>query len=344
LVEDAPALLETARQLDLEIIGVSFHVGSGCLDPPVFHRAIASARWLFEVAADFGFKFNFLDIGGGFPGNTGTSIKEIGQVVNDAIEKYFPEESGVDVVAEPGRFFVASSCTLLTQIHSIREVKNTPGAEISGKSFMYYINDGVYGSFNCVLYDHAVVHPETLRLDEAENELLAPASIWGPTCDGLDQVCPKVMLPQMKLGEWLLFKDMGAYTIVAAGTFNGFPVPKVHYLATEESWNLLKEILFYEPLVVPNTVVFLKDGLGFGRDTVGWGISTDSEIPHPINGMVELSNITRVVESLCNSSNNDQLENFEESLLVSPGSAYVMSQDPSDGHFFEDYKTDIPAQ
>ena len=26
-------------------------------------------------------------------------------------------------------------------------------------SFMYYINDGVYGSFNCLLYDHAEVEP-----------------------------------------------------------------------------------------------------------------------------------------------------------------------------------------
>jgi len=47
------------------------------MDPPVFRRAIASANWLFQVAHDIGFKFNFLDIGGGFPGNTNSTLKEV---------------------------------------------------------------------------------------------------------------------------------------------------------------------------------------------------------------------------------------------------------------------------
>ena len=29
--------------------------------------------------------------------------------------------------------------------------------------FMYYVNDGVYGSFNCLMFDHATV--ETCLLD-----------------------------------------------------------------------------------------------------------------------------------------------------------------------------------
>ena len=31
-------------------------------------------------------------------------------------------------------------------------------------SFMYYVNDGVYGSFNCLLYDHAVVEPTLIEV------------------------------------------------------------------------------------------------------------------------------------------------------------------------------------
>lgn len=29
----------------------------------------------------------------------------------------------------------------------------------SDRTLMYYVNDGVYGSFNCILYDHAHVMP-----------------------------------------------------------------------------------------------------------------------------------------------------------------------------------------
>jgi len=179
----------------------------------------------------------------------------------------------VEIIAEPGRFYVASAFHLLTQIHSLREGTNEQGE----RSFMYYINDGVYGSFNCVLYDHAVVSPQTLRNQVDGPVESVPCSIWGPTCDGLDQVCARVLLPEMELGEWLLFNDMGAYTLAAAGTFNGFPVSKVDYMITEDSWNLMKGILGYENPTVDNVPVFLKKGVGCNRDAVGWACPTPAQ-------------------------------------------------------------------
>lgn len=59
------------------MIGISFHVGSGCRDPPVYAKAIKVARKLFDFAENVGYHFKLLDIGGGFPGNTGTDIKEV---------------------------------------------------------------------------------------------------------------------------------------------------------------------------------------------------------------------------------------------------------------------------
>jgi len=52
----------------------------------------------------------------------------------------------------------------------------------------------------------------------------------------LDQVCERALLPEMELNEWLLFRDMGAYTLAAAGTLNGFPASKVNYMATKDAW------------------------------------------------------------------------------------------------------------
>ena len=60
-----------------------------------------------------------------------------------------------------------------------------------------------------------------------------PSSLWGPTCDGLDKIC-EVSLPEMKVGEWLYFTDMGAYTVCAASNFNGFVKPRIYYYVTEE--------------------------------------------------------------------------------------------------------------
>lgn len=85
------------------------------------------------------------------------------------------------IIAEPGRFFVASAYTLVCQVQSIREVRRDGKIE----SMMYFINDGVYGSFNCNLTDHKALFPMTLK---GSDEKTFRSIIWGPTCDALDQV------------------------------------------------------------------------------------------------------------------------------------------------------------
>jgi ornithine decarboxylase len=102
-----------------------------------------------------------------------------------------------------------------------------------------YINDGVYGAFNCTMFDHQVVEPELLTLDghvvaldpPIAAEQLSPCSIWGPTCDSIDVVSKTSYLPthRLRVGDWLRWPNMGAYTICAASQFNGFRKSIVHY-------------------------------------------------------------------------------------------------------------------
>lgn len=49
-LETAGKLLERAAELRLEVVGVSFHVGSGCTTSLVFKQAIADARHVFDIA------------------------------------------------------------------------------------------------------------------------------------------------------------------------------------------------------------------------------------------------------------------------------------------------------
>ena len=93
---------------------------------------------------------------------------------------------------------------------------------------MYYINDGVYGSFNCLLYDHAVVDIKTL--DTSDSNDTHDSSVWGPTCDGLDCVLTSVQLPDLNIGDWVYFTNMGAYTMAAGSTFNGMPRPNTYHI------------------------------------------------------------------------------------------------------------------
>jgi len=61
-------------------------------------------------------------------------------------------------------------------------------------------------------------------------------SLWGPTCDSMDCVYQKYQLPNLSVGDWLVFEDMGAYTMAAGSDFNGFQKPGCHYIITASDW------------------------------------------------------------------------------------------------------------
>jgi len=258
-LSEVRGLLEKARELDIDVVGISFHVGSGCTNPDLFGDAVERARWAFDVGKELGFHFDLLDVGGGFGGD---NFVRIAAVLREAIALHFPKEDGVRIIAEPGRYFVSEAFEMATNIIARRgkaavvdddgmtEEEPIVMCELDCPShhclklnllhFSDYVNDGVYGAFNCTMFDHQVVHPLVLTMDGSfvsspsaavsEDELEA-CSVWGPTCDSIDCVSKLSYLPTARLvvGDWLRWESMGAYTICAASQFNGFKQAKVIY-------------------------------------------------------------------------------------------------------------------
>lgn len=239
-------LLEMAKNLNVEVIGVSFHVGSGCSDPKAYIQSIADARLVFEMATEFGHKMWLLDIGGGFPGTEDFKIRfeEIAAVVNPALDLYFPEDSAVQIIAEPGRYYVASAFSLAVNVIAKREeFLDQDGSDdeetAANKNIMYYLNDGMYGSFNCIFFDHA--HPKPiLHKKPSPDQPVYSSSLWGPTCDSIDRIAEHLLLPELQVGDWLLFDNMGAYTIAASSTFNGFQQTQIHYAMSRTAWEAVQ--------------------------------------------------------------------------------------------------------
>ena len=422
-------LLGAAKKNGLEVIGCSFHVGSGCRDASRYSAALRDCRDLFDIAKEeYNFDFSILDIGGGFPGETHSLwnpaaldsdddedeesdegidshsagkkegehfmfFNEIAEAVTPILDEIFPIESGVRIIGEPGRYFVAAAATLVASVVGARsneideKVKPEPisdleasmvvdnwsreeqvqeiaemdvgtvvmesiaegindfaklyahqnlaqqetdvyndaldlytqdfetAADLLGmpdeeqkkdqvhsvegmsKSFLdsdcdpayltlaaageaavngmlmqavadsaplqddfaYYINDGVYGAFNNLMFDHATVRPRVLRnvLEQVKAEmgnvadgsmitlyegaesppleqdrLLYASTVFGPTCDSIDVIARSVLLPKLKIGDWLYFQNMGAYTMAAASSFNGFEPTVIMYVCS----------------------------------------------------------------------------------------------------------------
>ena len=236
-VED---LLKYAKNLNLNVTGVCFHVGSGCYDATQYYRALEQSREVFNIAKKVGYKFSMLDIGGGFPGyrddDSQQLIANISEQVRLGVTDFFSNDYYIEgyhgdsdeakpflkIIAEPGRFFVQSSHTLLVNVIG-RKVKNTPDS----KTFCYYMNDGIYGSFNCIYFDHQ--KPEILPYNERDGESY-DSVVFGPTCDSMDTVCEGIQLPELAIGEWCFIKNFGAYTVAAATDFNGFSKLRAFYI------------------------------------------------------------------------------------------------------------------
>ncbi|XP_072880491.1 ornithine decarboxylase-like [Hemitrygon akajei] len=237
-LKECRQLMECAKALCVDIIGVSFHVGSGCSEPEVFAEAIADSRMVFDIGMSLGFHMNLLDIGGGFPGSEDDKItfEEIAAVINRALDLHFPEASGVKIIAEPGRYYVMSSVTMAVNIIgrriTIDSTNSNDDETETKKTIMYYINDGRHGSLKAEYTPIIPIAFKKINLDQQ----LFNTKLWGPTCDSFDYVIDHCELPELEIGDWLLFQNRGAYSVSLSNKFNGFQGAIANYVVSKEAW------------------------------------------------------------------------------------------------------------
>jgi ornithine decarboxylase len=214
---EAVDLMAFAQNNKLVVEGLSFHVGSQCTNPQNYVQALHLAASIFAEAKSRGFDLKLLDIGGGFPAHyddTVPAFRNLARTINAELERLFP--SPIEILAEPGRFLVASACTAVAKII---------GKAVRGGKLCYYLDDGVYHTFSGVIFDHCHYHLKSFK--KGPTQL---CSVFGPTCDALDTISLAEQLPDLDLGEFLYSENIGAYSAASSTHFNGFPPAKVIHI------------------------------------------------------------------------------------------------------------------
>jgi ornithine decarboxylase len=221
-VSEAPDLIKLCKTVNANLIGISFHVGSGTQDYGIYESALATVRGLFNLAENYGFKLNFVDIGGGFIGSNRKFLNLYARSINTGIEKYFSDLS-VNFISEPGRYFVDSSFALAAQV-TLKKVS------VEGH-YHYFINESIFMSFMASFMninkepEFQVIQKSILK--EKKKYL---STIWGCSCSSNDKIIENAMISEMEIGDWLVFNNMGAYSTSMSTSFNGFKVGDIFEL------------------------------------------------------------------------------------------------------------------
>jgi ornithine decarboxylase len=207
--DEAARLLRAARPHAARL-GIAFHVGSQCLDPEAYARAMALAR---QTIADCGVPVDIVDVGGGFPVSypdmTPPPLSDYIASI-EAAAAAIPAD--VRRWAEPGRALVDGGGSVVVQVQLRR-------------SDTLFVNDGVYGSLSDAGALGFRFPARRIRLgkDDDAEEASADFALFGPTCDSADRMRGPFRLPaDMREGDWIELGQLGAYGACLRTAFNGF--------------------------------------------------------------------------------------------------------------------------
>jgi ornithine decarboxylase len=211
---EAVDLILAAFDLGLVVEGISFHVGSQCTNFQNFVQALNISAAVMEESFSRGHTIRILDIGGGFPAPYNKHVKPfsvLAETINAEIDRLFPKN--IEILAEPGRFLVATAAT---------SVATVIGKAVRDGKPCYHIDESLNHTFSGIIFDHCQYHLRAFKKGKTE-----VCAVFGQTCDALDTISLSEELPELEFEDLVYSENIGAYSNASATWFNGFPPAKV---------------------------------------------------------------------------------------------------------------------
>lgn len=224
---EALGLLCRARERGLDAAGLCFHVGSQNTSAEAYLYALSVSRRIFDAAAHEGIRLRILDIGGGFPiptGDLNVNVKALAERIQKQLAIFFPD---TEIWTEPGRFISGTTMNLVTRVI---------GTQVRNGKQWYFLDEGLYGTFSGILFDHWEYEMETAKTKKSPE---IEATFAGPSCDSLDIVSRDRKTVPLNVDDLILVPNCGAYSSASATTFNGFA--KAEIVVWEEVKEKLQE-------------------------------------------------------------------------------------------------------
>lgn len=226
-----PSVLAAASSRGLAVTGVSVdvrHFADQAASPleGLITAALCFCRSTIAAAGEQGVRIGHVSL-------LGLDKMLMGAMLQATIVVFFPPSSGVSVSVDATAHLVDNSATLVTRIIGKRSADFSDGIS---RGFHYYLDDGCYGSLGDVFLHKKKFMPSPLSATGGAGELesvhLYPSTLWGPTCDGLDCIDKMTTLPEMDIGDWIYFRNVGSMAFSARTHFNGLKGPRAMHVFT----------------------------------------------------------------------------------------------------------------
>lgn len=247
--EDVPEALAVIQQYNLTLVGFHMHIGSGVDYQHLSSVCDAMVEQVLTSQVDI----QAISAGGGLstPYQEGDATVDLDHYFSlwDKARQRIAQQLGhsVELEIEPGRFLVAESGVLISQVRAVKSMGSRHYV-LMDAGFSDLMRPAMYGSYHqiSVLDSHGQIKPMT----ELQETIVA-----GPLCESGDvftqqeggTVVPR-LLPQAQVGDYLVIHDTGAYGASMSSNYNSRPlIPEV--LITEGVPQLIRRRQTIEELL-----------------------------------------------------------------------------------------------
>jgi len=249
--EELDECLRLAAKYQVKVTGLHMHIGSGT----DFEHLSQVCEAMRTTALQVGSSIKVISAGGGLPtpyrdSDVGLDVDRYYQLW-DKTRKDLETEFGhaVSLEIEPGRFLVAESGFLLTEIRAVKKM---------GKNLFYLVDAGFNNLARPILY--GAYHPMSIAFAGESSEVSQPVIVGGPLCESGDIftqeeggfVCSRD-LPIASVGDYLVIECAGAYGYVMSSNYNSKPFA-AEVLLDGDSAHLVRRRQTPEDLVLGESI------------------------------------------------------------------------------------------
>jgi diaminopimelate decarboxylase len=240
---DSGEAMDSAKRLahsgKLVLNGLHCHIGTFILEPTAYAKQIEKmVTFAYQLEDLFGFKIEYLDLGGGLPSRSKLKgaylppdvgippMEEYAEAITNALYRHLRHGDQPQLILENGRALVDESGILITSVIARKRLPDGRRA--------YVVDAGINDLFTSLWYHF------NMEIDRKVHGMNEPSVVYGPLCMNIDVLDEGTLLPQLQRGTHLIVSPVGAYNVTQWMQFIHYR-PNVVLIGTEGQVECIRE-------------------------------------------------------------------------------------------------------